>query len=261
MITLLLHDVVDAGDGPSGFSGVGADHYRLTSAHLRRLLELCGTALVRPGATDAEQLPPLTTSPAVLFSFDDGGIGALRRTAPLLESFGARGAFFVPSQWTGKPAFLDAAGLRSLVAGGHLVGTHTFSHPRALSRLPLATIEDEWRRGRDALEQAIGHPVQVGSVPGGFYSRRVAAAAAGAGLTDLFTSEPHARMWTAHGIRIWGRFAVTSWTADREVAEILSGSITRALRLQVSWNARKVAKTLAGPLWFRVREALLRART
>ena len=52
----------------------------------------------------------------------------------------------------------------------------------------------EWSESRQRLEDMLGHAVTVGSVPGGYFSRAVAEAAAEAGLQVLFTSEPTTRI-------------------------------------------------------------------
>ncbi|MCU0634622.1 MAG: polysaccharide deacetylase family protein [Gemmatimonadaceae bacterium] len=260
VIALLYHDVLAPGDPTSGFTGPGADHYHLSadtlSAHLALLVSL--RAPLEGGRV---ALPTIGDPTAALCTFDDGGASAVRRTAPLLEAAGVRGAFFVPTRWMGTPGFATAAELRALHDRGHLIGTHTHTHPTRLNALPLSTIEEEWRTSRRRLEDAIGAAVTIGSVPAGFHGSRVARAAAAAGLTDLFTSEPNALVALAHGVRVRGRFSVTSWTPLAEVRDILAQDAWCLLRLRASWEARKVAKAVGGQAWFAARRWLLRLRS
>jgi hypothetical protein len=66
----------------------------------------------------------------------------------------------------------------------------------------------EWSDSRQRLEDIVDHPVTVGSVPGGYFSRTVAEAAAAAGLRTLYTSEPTTRSSIVNGLRIVGRFTL-----------------------------------------------------
>ena len=95
---------------------------------------------------------------------------------------------------SGDAGFLDAEGIRALVARGHVVGTHSHTHPTYMGRLPLAELVGEWRRSREVLGEILGEKPDVASVPGGFLSARVTESAARAGLRLLMTSEPSRRV-------------------------------------------------------------------
>jgi peptidoglycan/xylan/chitin deacetylase (PgdA/CDA1 family) len=241
-IALLYHDVVEPGrEADSGFRGPGADHYKLTraqfAAHLAALSE------TRP-----------------LLTFDDGGASALA-TADLLETHGLVGWFFVSTGWLGRPGFLQPEQVRELRRRGHLVGSHSCNHPERLSACPHAVVLDEWRRSRAVLEDLLGEAVTVASVPGGFYSRGVAVAAAEAGLTTLFTSEPTGRAWTVAGCRVLGRYTVVNSTPAEEAAALGAGRWRPCLRQLVLWNVKKAAKALGGRLYLRLRRRALSRAT
>src|SRR5439155_279734 len=137
--------------------------------------------------------------PPVLLTFDDGGASAYGCVADLLEGAGWRGHFFITTDYLGTPGFVGGAQIRELAGRGHVIGTHSCSHPTRMARCSWDRLIGEWSRSAQALAEVLGEPVRVGSVPGGAFARRVAAAAAAAGLTALFTSEPTVRCRVVDG--------------------------------------------------------------
>lgn len=101
------------------------------------------------------------------------------------------------------------------------------------------------------------HPVKVASVPGGYYSRRVAAAVA-AGIETLFTSEPTARVRAVNGCRVLGRYTVQRGMSAEWPAGFAAGKLVPRLRKAHLWKAKVLVKTLAGLLYLRLRAAILR---
>jgi len=88
----------------------------------------------------------------------------------------------------------------AVVAGGHRVANHSFTHPIPISRLPPAQVRDEVNRATDAITVAAGgtRPVLFRS-PGGIWSPAVLAACAAAGLRPLdWSVDP--RDWSRPGV-------------------------------------------------------------
>lgn len=237
MISMMYHDVIDdALAGTSGFPGADADHYKLS-----------------PSVFSAHLAAGPSSDRAVLFTFDDAGIAALSPCADLLDARGVKGLFFAPTDYIGRPGFCTAADLRALHARGHLIGSHSASHPVPISALPDAAIANEWSRSREVLEEILGAAVADASVPGGFTSARVEAAAAAAGYARLFTSQPTRRVRRHDGMAIHGRFAVTRATPLSVVAKVLAGSPMPWLQQTALWEAKKIVKRVGGNAWLRFR--------
>src|SRR5256885_1349860 len=178
-IALMYHDLAAASaEDASGFPGRDAARYKLTperfASHLDAIVDASGSA------TDAR---------SVVITFDDGGASATL-AADLLERRGLLGWFFITTGYIGQPAFVDKRALRDLHARGHVIGSHSRSHPLRMARCGDRQLQEEWTRSRGALIEILGDDVVTASVPGGDYSERVARAAGAAGLTELFTSEP-----------------------------------------------------------------------
>jgi peptidoglycan/xylan/chitin deacetylase (PgdA/CDA1 family) len=242
MTALMYHDVVPPGaEDTSGFPGRDAARYKLTPEQFAQHLD----ALVN-GADRGR----------VAITFDDGGIGALR-AADLLEQRGLRGWFFVTANYVGKAGFLDARDLRDLHARGHVIGSHSCSHPLRMAHCSRARIRDEWTRSRALLGDAIGEPPSTASVPGGDYAPHVAEAAAAAGYATLFTSEPTSETTEVDGIAVCGRYVIKRGMSAETAAALAAGARMPALRQAIAWNMRKAAKRIAGTRYLDVRRALL----
>jgi len=86
----------------------------------------------------------------VAITFDDGPNEPWTSQAlDVLERHGAKGTFFLLGHAIEKHPEIA----RRIEAGGHAVGTHTYSHPK-LHFLPRAVIADEIDRGEAALRAA-----------------------------------------------------------------------------------------------------------
>ncbi|MCA1594111.1 MAG: polysaccharide deacetylase family protein [Acidobacteria bacterium] len=259
---LMYHDVVETGrDEASGFPGADAAAYKLETtqfaAHLKAIA--AATPSERP-AIASDLLRGEANSTPWLITFDDGGASAHTHVAGMLEELGWRGHFFITTNYVGAPAFMTATQLRDLHTRGHVVGSHSCSHPLKMSRCSPAEILREWRESSNALSDILGEPVDTASVPGGFYSERVAAAAAEAGFKVLFTSEPAARTREVRGCLIAGRYSIQRHTAPRVAAGLVAGQLAPALRQSLTWNAKKVLKSLGGEAWFKFRKSVLERR-
>ena len=244
-ISLLYHDVVDRGGyASSGFQGADADRYKLTTSEFDAHLDAIARRVTpKPG----------------LFTFDDGGASAVRIGA-LLAARRWSGYFFITTDVIGTPGFVTAAHIRALAASGHQVGSHTCSHPARMAALTRAQLLKEWTNSRKALEDILGVPVRVASIPGGYYSATVAETAADAGYTQLFSSEPVARPWRVGPLSVYGRYSVQQGSSSELVAAIADGAVVPRASQFAYWNAKKLLKRAGGTHWLRFRKAVLSAR-
>jgi peptidoglycan/xylan/chitin deacetylase (PgdA/CDA1 family) len=256
-ISFAFHDVVEDGrDDASGFPGRPAARYKLTWPDFERHLSaIAGTGGPPPSRVHANGNGARPARVPVLLTFDDGGASALP-IAEALARRGWQGHFLVPLDYVGRPGFLAADGIRAVRDLGHVVGSHSCSHPGRMSACSDAELLDEWRRSRDALEEIVGEPVDIASVPGGYFSRRVAAAAAAAGIRVLFTSEPKVSASQVDGCLVLGRFRIIRTTAPETSAGLASGGVAPRVRQFAAWNAKKAVKAATGPAYGRLRRYL-----
>lgn len=256
-ITISYHDVVQGEDyDASGFSGEGPATYKLK---LEQFVEQMD-ALARAKCEEPVLVNDIAGSTRpVCLAFDDGGSGAVL-TARILERHGWRGHFFITTDLIGKNSFLSESDLVTLAERGHIIGSHSCSHPDPMSALPGPELLREWRRSKEILESVLGIPVNTASIPGGFYSRAVAQAASDAGYRYLFTSEPKTRTWTVGSCTALGRFTVKNNMPAETMVRLVEERPGERVRQYCIWNMKKIAKKLGGNMYFRVRERLLKNR-
>lgn len=251
---LEYHDVV-AGDefDSSGFPGAAAASYKLSAgafaAHLDAIAAIGAPVMRADRSSDID-----VHAPPVFLTFDDGGAGALLQTAPLLGTRGWLGHFFVVSGRVGTAGFLDADGIRALHRDGHLVGSHSCTHPLRFSGLSMREMVHEWKESRELLEDILHAPVIAASVPGGYYRTPAAQAAAEAGYRILFTSEPVTRVRHVGSIAVLGRYSIRRGTEPAVAAALVAGRGTARGRQWMAWNAKKAIKAAGGNVYLSARE-------
>ena len=257
-LAIMYHDVVEAAAyDSSGFVGEGANIYKLRREDFARQLEVI-RAVVPAGAVSViarrrviEGLTP------VFLTFDDGGASFHAPIAAMLEQFGWRGHFFITTSRLGTAGFLDASQLRDLDRRGHVIGSHSHSHPTRMAALTPDRMENEWRQSLARLEDILGKSVGVASVPGGYYSRLVARTAAAAGIEVLFNSEPTAVASITHGCLVLGRYVVKRGMGPEWAAGFAGGHIGPRWKQAALWKVKKMVKGLGGSAYLRMRQAIL----
>jgi peptidoglycan/xylan/chitin deacetylase (PgdA/CDA1 family) len=234
-VSLLFHDVYATHPRESGFASDAADRYKLSAAVFDAHLDAIASARHR----------------SFLITVDDGGVSYYTMVADRLEARGWRGHCFVSTDQIGRPGFLDAARMRELDARGHVIGSHSASHPTRFSACTRAQMRHEWTRSRQTIEDILGHEVSVASVPGGYYSRAVARSARDAGLRLLFNSEPVTTVRDEEGCSVAGRFTIRRGDAPDVCRRLLLAPWTR-WGAWARWNAKSLVKPLLGPAYMRV---------
>lgn len=75
--------------------------------------------------TSGTDLPPRP----VIITFDDGHLEHYTKAMPVLQRFGFKGVFFVPTYIIGKKGFMNDSQLKQLSDSGHVIACHTQTHP------------------------------------------------------------------------------------------------------------------------------------
>jgi peptidoglycan/xylan/chitin deacetylase (PgdA/CDA1 family) len=196
--------------------------------------------LLAAGSTFARDLEAEPRDGAVVLTFDDATVGH-RALAEALTKRGVPAVFFVPAGLVGTPEYLDAAALRELVAGGHIIGSHGWSHQR-LDLLPEAGLTQEVDSSRSKLEDLTGVPVTLFAPVGGIEVPLLPERLQAAG----YVASRSAR-WGIHRrlSDIWRipAIAVTRITADRGWIDVAATE----LRLPVPMIALRAVADVLGP--------------
>jgi len=248
----MYHDVVDAGaEDTSGFPGRDAALYKIGPELFAEHLDAIATfASFVPSVSD----PP--DPPGPVFTFDDGGVSAMR-AAELLDERGLAGYFLVTTNYIGTRGFVTERNIRDLARRGHTIGSHSCSHPLRMGRCSWTQLTEEWTCSRARLGGILGTEIRVASIPGGDLTPQVAEAAARAGITTLFTSEPTRERRHAFGLTLVGRYTIQKWTDRATAGALAAGDWLPCARQVVIWNAKKVSKRLGGARYLQIRRMLL----
>jgi peptidoglycan/xylan/chitin deacetylase (PgdA/CDA1 family) len=246
IVSLLFHDVYASDPRESGFRSPAADRYKLPISEFEAQLNgLAGLRILDPGS----RIPAAIT-------IDDGGVSCYTTIADRLEALGLRAHCFVSTEFIGSRGFLTARQLRELDARGHIIGTHSASHPTRFSTLTSAEMYREWSESRQRLEDILDRAVTVGSVPGGYFSSGVARAAAKAGLQTLYTSEPTTHSSTFDDCLVIGRFTLRRGHPPDMARRFVSMSRARC-GAWIGWNAKALVKPVLGASYSRVADWIL----
>ena len=213
---LAYHDITDDA-AYSGFQRAGARAYCLSTREFVQQLDVIGRLAHAPGRiTDVDWSRP---GHHLLLTFDDGGRSALEAGAELCRR-GWHGHFFVTTARLGHRTFLDPAGVCELHRCGHVIGSHSHTHPDIFRELPFTTMLEEWLVSRDILSQLLGADVSAASVPGGDLSGNVLRSASCAGYRFLFTSEPRLTPQYTDNCWIIGRAVLKQGASPRHVGQL-----------------------------------------
>jgi len=118
----------------------------------------------------------------VALTFDDGPRPPYtRQILNLLKKFNARATFFV----VGKMAELYPDDLRAIVAAGHELASHSYSH-RRMTELSDVEIEDEILRTEAIVREIADRTTEYFRPPGGHYNQKVREALMRLGYKAIF---------------------------------------------------------------------------
>ncbi len=255
--SLLYHDVIiDHQYDASGFSGGGADLYKLELSLFVRQMQ---------AIRDCNNGAPVIVYDLErrknecfkwMLTFDDGGKSSML-IADLLDQYGWKGHFFITTSYINHRGFLTTDDIKSLHQRGHVIGSHSHTHPARMSSLSNADLLSEWLSSLDVLSKICGSRIEVASVPGGYYSRKTAEMAQKCGIKWLFTSEPVRKIKVIKNCLILGRYSIQKNTKPCYQIKIISGNVRVLCRLYIIWNIKKILKFLGGKYYTKIRSYLL----
>lgn len=251
--SLAYHDVIDGSNVLPGYKALyKLDHHEFHKhiLSIRRQAQEIAVRSIDRFRRWGDEVP-------VFLTFDDGELGAYTYVADELEQYGWRGHFFVTTDWIGRTGFLNTQQIRELRSRGHVIGSHSCSHPARMSHLSSKELMREWSESCTILSDILGEQTRVASVPDGYYSRKVGKAAAAAGIEVLFTSEATAATSVLEGCLILGRYFIRAHTSPADSGAIAAGQVWPRWRQTVLWEAKKPVKALTGEFYFAIRRCLI----
>ena len=249
-VILIYHDVAQSVQRDAhGRPGPLAAGYKLEPSLFRAHLDAIGRV-----GTEVGIVAPGRRPPAAALTFDDGGQSA-QEIAAELEGRGWRGHFFVITDRIGTPGFVDAEEVRELARRGHVVGSHSHSHPSYMSRINETDLDHEWRRSRELLAEILGEAPRHAAVPGGDVSQAVTHAVERAGYEILMTSDPILKVQRVGSLQVFGRFPIWASTSAETAAAYVAGRRSAQARVALAWRLKRLAKKISPGAYERLRRA------
>jgi len=203
-INLGYHDIINDIIPLSGFIRSTANEYKITEIEFRKHLDIVNSSnfSVPAGSSDKNKF-----STQLLFTFDDGG-ESIELIADILEEYGFRGIFFITTNFIGKRYFASRNQLVDLFNRGHIIGSHSHTHPNVFNSLSLEDMSFEWSKSVNILESILSSDIIYASVPGGDMDRKTVISAGHAGIKYLFTSELNLTPNILNDVYCFGRLSV-----------------------------------------------------
>ena len=214
---LMYHEVTDD-PSDSGFQRPGARPYALDRSTFSGHLAAIAAGPCSP--EDVRDIDFTQSGRHLLLTFDDGGRSA-RVIADELSQRGWRGHFFIVTARIGERTFLRPSDIIAIRNGGHIIGSHSHTHPDIFRDLTRERMVLEWGVSRDILSALLGEECVTASVPGGDSSPEVMQAASDCGYRYLFTSEPSLRPERVGNCWVLGRLGIKSDLTITRVRELL----------------------------------------
>ena len=231
-IVLMYHDVYKTSVNESGFLSDGANHYKITEAsfveHLQRI----------------QKFP-------VTLTFDDGGVSFYTIITPILEKQRLVGHFYIATDRIGSEGFMSEAQIKDLHQRGHIIGSHSCSHPSDFRELSFEARKKEWEDSVQRLSGIIGEPVKEVSIPNGFLQEEDLPIFKSLGIATIYTSKLGEKR-QCDGMDIVGRIGVNSNMSTQSLINTISGGFTYK-KMLVKQQILSVFKVILGNQYVKIK--------
>jgi len=243
IICLMFHDVLNNPHHKSGFDTSSANYYKISTQIFKEQLD-----------SILDVIHSDRYSVDVILTFDDGGSSFYSVIAPLLEHYGFIGHFFVSTDYIGQPGFMSEDEIKQLSERGHIIGSHSSSHPSNFTTLSISERYNEWETSINILSKITGHPIREISIPNGYFIERDLCIYKSLGITTVYTSNID-KQKQIDGICVSGRFAITSKTPSNVVIKLLTSGIYVKM-LDVKLKLLTFMKKLLGNSYITIKRSI-----
>lgn len=199
LLTFLYHEAVD-NLKDSGFQRQTAIPYKHGQNEFKNNIDI----IVSSGKKIITLKEVDLYNEAIMISFDDGGKSSMF-TADYLEKHNIRGHFFITTSLIGNKYFLNKEQIIDLHNRGHIIGSHSHSHPNVFKSLSYEEMLEEWSVSKNILEDILEVEITSCSVPGGDVNKDTYKSAIECGYKYIFDSEPKVHVRKIDNAIIIGR--------------------------------------------------------
>ena len=243
-LTFLYHEAVD-NPNDSGFQRKGALPYKHGEKEFLNNIDIIVASEKK--IITLKQLD--SYNEAIMISFDDGGKSSMF-IADYLEKHNICGHFFITTSLIGNKYFLNKEQIIDLHNRGHIIGSHSHTHPNVFKSLSYKEMLEEWIASKNILEDILDVEVTSCSVPGGDVNRDTYNSATECGYKYIFDSEPKVHLRKNGDSIIIGRICPNAGT-NLEVIKNLANfkGITKQLFVR---RFKTLIKTILFPIYSKV---------
>ncbi len=145
----------------------------------------------------------------IIITFDDVLVDAVECTVPILEEFGFKAVFYVPTDYVGRKSswmipdvdvefpLVDWVEIRELISKGFEIGSHSITHPH-LDKISSKDCYRELEGSRKKLEQKLGVEIRHMAYPFGEFDESVRELANNAGYYTACAGESYIANSNSH---------------------------------------------------------------
>lgn len=187
-----------------------------------------------------------TTNTVFKFTFDDGGISNIY-SAEVLDEFGIKGIFFIPTNYINSIGFMTKNDIKEINANGHQIGTHTHNHPFFLNKYTYKEQFAEWHNSIEILENLLMDKIYVASAPNGFFNDSTFSILYNKNIKILYTSKP--TIYTDNpfnDFNVIGRMAIKR-NSNNQL--LLTNNTYTYRKNLIRYNTLKLVKKILPFLW------------
>ena len=236
-IVLMYHDIVTKDDKTSGFQNESAFQYKVEE-------------------TAFEDQVKALQGMDVVFTFDDGGESFYSKAAPILEKYGFKGVFFISTKYLDTKGFLTKEQVKELAERGHVIGSHSHTHPEIFTKLSRREVCEEWQESAEILKGILGNSALSLSIPNGYASKVIMDEAISCEYTDIYTSQPTMKIRQYKKHKVIGRYVVHNGMSTQDVLRIVENKRTRQ-KMAAKWHLLNVVKSVLGSSYDKIKAKVL----
>lgn len=241
----MFHDVYETDPFESGFPRASSNSFKVSRPDFIRFID----ALILKANIKSIPLSD------ILLTFDDGG-GSFLWIARELSKRGLVGHFFISTGYIGAEGFCSKDDLKEIDSLGHVIGSHSHTHPERISSLPNDTFKKEWNDSTSFLQKLLGKDIIEASIPGGYYSKESVNILRELGYKTIFTSKPINRIKFYQGLEIVGRYTIRNHPPIEQYLNYLDKVSFLNIKMLLRWQLLEIIKKLFGSYFNDIRKIL-----
>jgi len=135
--------------------------------------------------------------------------------------------------------------VKELAERGHVIGSHSHTHPEIFTKLSSEEIKHEWQLSSQVLNDILGEREYVASIPNGYVSKEILDTAIQYGFNTIYTSQPTTNIKTYKNSSLIGRYVILDDMSTEDVLRMVSSKGCQ-LKMAAKWHLLNIVKGILG---------------